>query len=165
MCICVPLCELLGLRRHFLFRFIESKSIREDGHKDGNSRNVIAGTEGSEGERDNVPRGYGVLDKIGTAKFPSFFTSESPFTAPYSVGSEAEAAQLIHSAFQAELKSGVLIAVPIPKVIHNDCIQTTFIILQPYGAKNKYLEERQTFFLLLSPTMTVILIHMLCVQL
>lgn len=58
-----------------------------------------------------------VYDQIGTTKFPSFFTSESPFIAPYAVKNEIEAASLIHSVFQFKLNSGVLIAVPIPKVI------------------------------------------------
>ena len=50
-------------------------------------------------------------------KFPSFFTAESPFPAPYALQDEAEAANLLHSAFQFGLGSGILIAVPIPKVI------------------------------------------------
>jgi len=49
-------------------------------------------------------------------KFPSFFTAESQFTAPYVLSNEVEAANLIHSASLLALNSGILIAVPIPKV-------------------------------------------------
>ncbi|CAL8073510.1 unnamed protein product [Orchesella dallaii] len=59
--------------------------------------------------------GLRLQQQIGTVKFPSFFTAQSQFPAPYSVQNESEAASLIHSAFQFQLDSGVLIAVPIPK--------------------------------------------------
>lgn len=49
-------------------------------------------------------------------KFPSFFTAESLHPAPYALHNQAEAANLLHSAFHFGLGSGILIAVPIPKV-------------------------------------------------
>jgi pseudouridine-5'-phosphate glycosidase len=55
---------------------------------------------------------------IGSVKFPSFFTAESQFGAPYAVRDEIGAAGLVHATLQIGLNSGLLIAVPIPKV-HN----------------------------------------------
>lgn len=52
----------------------------------------------------------------GTLKFPSFFVAQSQFSAPFALTDQMEAATLIHSAFQFQLGSGILIAVPIPEV-------------------------------------------------
>jgi len=50
-------------------------------------------------------------------KFPSFFTAESPFPAPYFVRNETEAAELVHASLNFRLGSGILLAGPMPKVI------------------------------------------------
>jgi hypothetical protein len=55
--------------------------------------------------------------EIGRVKFPSFFTAESQFSAPYSLSDELQAAHLVNSTINFGLDSGILIAVPIPKVI------------------------------------------------
>ena len=73
---------------------------------------------GRDEENDKGKQRNGRTTKI-SRKFPSFFTAESPFSAPYALQNEAEAANLIHSSFQFGLGSGILIAVPIPKVIPN----------------------------------------------
>lgn len=54
--------------------------------------------------------------QMGRVKFPSFFTAESQFSAPYSLSDEFQAAHLVNSAINFKLNSGILIAVPIPKV-------------------------------------------------
>jgi len=55
--------------------------------------------------------------EIGRVKFPSFFTAESQFAAPYSLPDELQAAHLVNSSINFGLDSGILIAVPIPKVM------------------------------------------------
>ncbi|XP_053799467.1 uncharacterized protein LOC128788448 isoform X2 [Vidua chalybeata] len=49
-------------------------------------------------------------------EFPAFFSRQSGFQAPYHVRDEEEAAKLIDSALGLGLSSGVLIAVPCPRV-------------------------------------------------
>ncbi|ODM95199.1 Pseudouridine-5'-phosphate glycosidase [Orchesella cincta] len=74
--------------------------------------------DGSTDQKETIASAGGVASlqqQIGTVKFPSFFTAQSQFPAPYSIQNETEAASLIQSAFQFQLDSGVLIAVPIPK--------------------------------------------------
>ncbi|OXA52191.1 Pseudouridine-5'-phosphate glycosidase [Folsomia candida] len=53
--------------------------------------------------------------QIGRVKFPSFFTAESQFAAPYSLSDELQAAHLVNSSINFKLNSGILIAIPIPK--------------------------------------------------
>nr|XP_009501222.1 PREDICTED: pseudouridine-metabolizing bifunctional protein C1861.05-like [Phalacrocorax carbo] len=48
-------------------------------------------------------------------EFPAFFSRQSGFQAPYHVRDEEEAAELIASALELGLSSGVLIAVPCPQ--------------------------------------------------
>ncbi|XP_078509550.1 uncharacterized protein LOC144769367 [Lissotriton helveticus] len=50
----------------------------------------------------------------GSHEFPAFFSPNSGFQAPFTVKDDKEAAQLIASALELGLGSGVLIAVPIP---------------------------------------------------
>ncbi|CAG7821208.1 unnamed protein product [Allacma fusca] len=64
----------------------------------------------NENDGEDIP-----AKNIRSIKFPSFFTSESPFPAPHVLDNEIEAANLLHSSFRLELGSGILIAVPIPK--------------------------------------------------
>lgn len=47
--------------------------------------------------------------------FPAFFSRQSGFTSPYNISSPQEAADLIASTFSLGLKSGLLLAVPIPE--------------------------------------------------
>ncbi|XP_069484915.1 uncharacterized protein [Ambystoma mexicanum] len=50
----------------------------------------------------------------GSREFPAFFSPQSGFQAPYTVRDDKEAAELIASALELDMGSGVLIAVPIP---------------------------------------------------
>ena len=48
-------------------------------------------------------------------KFPDFYTRDSGCQAPYNLKTPADAAKLVHALQQLQLKSGVLIGVPIPE--------------------------------------------------
>ena len=51
-----------------------------------------------------------------TIHFPEFFTSDSGYPVSSSVNNAKEAAELIHMQFdRLNLKTGILIAVPVPK--------------------------------------------------
>uniref|UniRef100_A0A8D8RU03 Pseudouridine-5'-phosphate glycosidase n=2 Tax=Cacopsylla melanoneura TaxID=428564 RepID=A0A8D8RU03_9HEMI len=50
-----------------------------------------------------------------TRTFPSFYTAQSPYEAPYHVDTIENAARLLQSHNELNVKSGILLGVPIPK--------------------------------------------------
>ncbi|MEL6671556.1 MAG: pseudouridine-5'-phosphate glycosidase [Bacteroidota bacterium] len=52
---------------------------------------------------------------VGTREFPAFYTRESGSQAPFALSSSAEIAAMMHTHWQLELGSGILIANPIPE--------------------------------------------------
>jgi pseudouridine-5'-phosphate glycosidase len=67
-------------------------------------------------EGENEMGGGDPDTKSEKIKFPSFFTRESQFAAPYFLADELQAAHLVNSSINFKLDSGILIGVPIPKV-------------------------------------------------
>ncbi|XP_049773920.1 pseudouridine-5'-phosphate glycosidase-like isoform X1 [Schistocerca cancellata] len=47
--------------------------------------------------------------------FPAFYSASSGFSSPYNVETTEEAARMLHSLLQAQLNSGMLLAVPVPE--------------------------------------------------
>ena len=52
---------------------------------------------------------------LNSKEFPAFYTRNSGFSSPCVVNSTSEAAAMLKSTMDLELKSGLLIAVPIPE--------------------------------------------------
>ncbi|XP_023342571.1 pseudouridine-metabolizing bifunctional protein C1861.05 [Eurytemora carolleeae] len=75
--------------------------------------------------------------------FPAFYTSNSGFKAPYNLRSPGEAAALMKANLDLDLKSGILLGVPIPATEEGNCSIENSIKTAVQEAKEKNISGKE----------------------